>query len=381
LLIVSAHEVLIDGSVAPRALVIEGTRIAAVLDEIPPDGPEHIRLTSGVLTPGMIDLHVNGAMGVDWAEARPQAWMPVLRGMASRGVTSVQPTFITAPLDRLKGAAAVCAEAGRQRPADAARVLGAHLEGPFLNPARKGAHRPDWMLQPTQEHLDALLGGVKPRTVTLAPELPGALAAIARLTSEGIVVSLGHTDASGARIREAADAGATMVTHLFNAQGPLHHRGPGVPGTALADDRLTLALIVDGHHVHPDVCRLAFAAAPGRIAAVTDSILTAGLEPHTPLRFGGLPVANDDTGTGRRPDGTIAGAGIVLDEGVRRMISAGIDPAAVLSACTATPARAIARPDLGILRAGALADLVWWDDDYRPRRVWIDGREVNASDR
>lgn len=360
-------------------MVIEGRRIAAVLDEIPPDSPGHIRLTTGVLSPGLIDLHSNGAFGVDFSQSSPEEWAPVLRGLAARGVTSVQPTFVTAPLDQLARAASACAEAEAGRSPDAARVLGAHLEGPFINPLRKGAHRTEWMLHPMDEHLDLLLEGEPPRTVTLAPELPGALAAIARLASEGLVVALGHTDATSSEVRDAADAGATMVTHLFNAQRPLHHRDPGVPGAALTDPRLILGLIVDGHHVHPDICRLTFATASGRIAAVTDSILTAGLPPHTHLEFGGLPVANDDTGTGRRPDGTIAGAGIVLDEGLRRMIAAGISPAAVLTASTATPALALDRSDIGHLRADALADLVWWDDAFRPRRTWIDGREITPQ--
>jgi N-acetylglucosamine-6-phosphate deacetylase len=271
------------------------------------------------------------------------------------------------------------AQAHRREPV--ARILGVHLEGPFISPRRKGAHRAEHMLDPTPEAVDALLGHADTRgllrTVTLAPEREHALAAVARLVRAGVVVAIGHTDATAAEVEAAAEAGATMVTHLFNAQRPFAHRDPGVPGAALADERLWLGLIVDGQHVHPQVCRIVFRAAPGRVVAVTDSILTAGLPNGTPLRFGGQPVANDASGLGRRPDGTIAGAGIVLDEGVRRMVAAGLDAAAVLAAATEAPARSLGRDDMGRVVPGALADLVWWGDDLVPRRVWVGGEEVD----
>lgn len=375
---VSAPQVLRDGVLAGSgSVVVDGERIAAVLEAgPPPDAPDHVRLSSGVLTPGLIDLQSNGAFGVDFARAAPDDYGRVLRAYAARGVTSVQPTFVTAPLAELRAATARCAAMERERPPDGTRVLGAHLEGPFINPARRGAHPHEWILDPTEQRVGELLAGVAPRTITLAPELPGALAAITRLSAHGVVVAVGHADATHRQVRQAADAGATMVTHIFNAQRPLYHREPGVPGAALSDPRLLVGLVVDGHHVHPDVCRLVFAAAPGRVVAVTDSILTAGLPPHTSLMFGGSPVANDEAGVGRRLDGTLAGTGIALDEGLRRMMAGGIEPAAALTACTETPARAIGRDDLGRLQVGALADLVWWDEFYQPQRIWIGGREL-----
>ena len=225
--------------------------------------------------------------------------------------------------------------------------------------------------------MDALLA--IPRglcTVTLAPERPHALEAIRRFVAAGVVVSLGHSDANAAQVLAGIDAGASMVTHLFNAMRPLGHRDPALPGVALTDARLACCLIVDGQHVDPIACRLAFQAAGKRLVAVTDSIVIAGLPPGTTLDFGGMPVRGDDTGLGRRLDGTISGAGIVLDEGVRRMIAAGIEPATVMYAATEAAADAIRRPDLGRIAPGALADLVWWDADWMPRRVWIGGVEV-----
>jgi N-acetylglucosamine-6-phosphate deacetylase len=160
---------------------------------------------------------------------------------------------------------------------------------------------------------------------------------------------------------------------------PLGHRDPALPGAALTDPRLWCCLIVDGQHVDPIACRVSFQAAGERIVAVSDSIPVAGLPPGTQLDFGGSPVVMDATGLGRRLDGTISGAGIVLDAGIRRMIAAGIDPASVLRAATEAPARMLGRDDLGRIAPGVLADLVWWDDDWVPRRVWLGGVEVSVA--
>ena len=229
---------------------------------------------------------------MDFATATPADWRRVLGGLARRGVTAVQPTVITAPLPDLLDAMdrIDAAMADTQH----ARILGAHMEGPFLAPDRRGAHRADWIQPPTETALDMLLRHPATRrvlrTVTLAPERDGGLAAVRRFREAGIIASIGHSDATAAETIAAADAGATMVTHLFNAMSPLSHRAPGVPGAALTDARLWCCLIVDGAHVDPIACRLVFQAAPGRVIAVTDSIVAAGLPPGTTAEFGGSPV-------------------------------------------------------------------------------------------
>ena len=381
-MIISAPRMLIDGAFSePRAVAIADGRITCVLDRVPPPAPAHVAFDAGVLTPGLVDLHNNGCFGVDFATSDLDEWWRALAGLAARGVTAVQPTVITALPDAIAAAIGRCAAAAEAlADAPVARILGVHLEGPFIAPARRGAHRAAWIAEPTPAALDALLDNAQVRQMlsmmTLAPELPGALAAIRRLTASGVVVALGHTDATHQQVAAAADAGARMLTHLFNAQRPLHHRDPGVPGAALTDPRLLLGLIVDGVHVHDLVCRLVFQAAATRVVAVSDSILIAGLAVGDNREFGGEVVRVAADGSGRRPDGTLAGAGIVLDEGVRRMMRAGIDPAQVLTAATATAARAIGRDDLGVLAAGARADLVWWDDAFCPRRVWLGGRDI-----
>lgn len=383
-----AARALVDGTLlGPVRLGIDGGRIASVVtgERALQGPPADLHLDSGTLTPGLLDLQNNGSFGADFADATPDQWAQVLTGLASRGVTGIEPTIITAPLDELNaGFDRIHAAHLRHADEPVCRILGAHLEGPFISPARRGVHRVECMIDPTPEALETLLDHPATAavlvTVTLAPERPHALEAIRRLAARGIVVSVGHSDATAAEVWAAADAGATMTTHIFNAQRPLGHREPGVAGATLADERFFIGTIIDGLHLHPGIVKVIYAAAPGRVIGVTDAIVTAGLPSHTPLTFGGYTVANDETGLGRRLDGTIAGAGIVLDEGVRRMIAAGLDPATVLASCTEVPARSLRRTDIGRLAPGALADLVWWDSQWRPQRVWVGGAEVRVAD-
>ncbi len=384
--ILAARALLADRIVGPVCVEIAGQRIVSITTGPAAQlgRPADIALTDGTLTPGLLDLQNNGSFGADFADASPQQWSDVLSGLAHHGVTGLEPTIITAPLTELNESFDRIRDA-QQRHADepVCRILGAHLEGPFIAGRRRGAHRAEWMLDPTPHALDALLDHPPTaevlRTVTLAPERPHALEATRRLTAGGIIVSVGHSDATAEEVWAAADAGATMTTHIFNAQRPLQHREPGVPGAVLADERFFIGMIIDGQHVHPSVVKIVYAAAPDRAIGVTDAIVTAGLPNHTQLTFGGRPVANDDDGIGRRPDGTLAGAGIVLDEAVRRMVAAGVDPARVLASCTEVAARSLGHTDLGRLAPGALADLVWWDGTWHPRKVWVRGSRVVAG--
>jgi N-acetylglucosamine-6-phosphate deacetylase len=366
-MIISAPKLFLHGAFSgPGAVRVEHGRIVEILF-----GPVEadIRLDHGFLTPGLIDLHNNGAFGVDCATAQPQDWDRFVAGLHAHGVTAVLPTIITAPLPVLCAAAENVAAAMARHES----LLGLHLEGPFLAPAKRGAHRAEWVRDPDEAALDTLLAH-EPlrrvlRLVTLAPERPGALSAIRRLAAAGITVSLGHTEADAAQMREAAAAGARMVTHVFNAQSPLLHRAPGAPGVALTDPRLFPCLIADGVHVAPELLQIAFTACP-RAIAVTDSILVAGLPAGAEHDFGGAPVTLGPNGVGLRADGTIAGAGITLDEGVRRLIAAGVPPEVALEAATARPAEALGLADRGRLAPGARADLVWWGDDFSVRQVW-----------
>ena len=344
----------------------------------PPREPD-IELPAGYLLPGFVDLQVNGYFGEDLQAVDAAGWAAVASGLPSTGTTSFLPTLITAPLDRLAAELQAAAAIVPGLPAGAARVLGVHLEGPFLSPLRRGAHNEAWLTDPTPEAVDELIavGCGQLRLVTLAPERPGGLEAVERLAAAGVLVSVGHSDATGAQVAAAAELGARMVTHLFNAQRPLSHREPGVVGQALTDGRLTSGLIADLHHVAGPVCALAFRAAPGRIALVTDAAAPAGMPPG-PYLLGGEPVTLPPAGGAPplRGDGTLAGSALRMDRAVANMVAAGVSLAEAVAAATRIPADLIGRPDLGRLAPGAAADLVWLSPDLTTRATWVGGELV-----
>lgn len=378
-----APRLLLEGRLTgPGTVVVDGGRIVDVVPGHPGASNGRLALPHGILTPGMVDLQLNGMYGVDLADADDADWHEVLHRLPSTGVTAFQPTVITAPLDALAGALSRARTARARLGGTGARILGVHAEGPFLSPDRAGMHPAHLMLDPTPERLDALLdtGAGILSMVTLAPERPGGMAAVRHLVERGVRVSVGHTDATAAQVREAADAGAGMVTHVFNAQRPLGHREPGVPGQALADPRLTVGLIADLQHVAPEVCTVVMQAAPGRVALVTDAVAAAAMPPGR-YRLGGVEVVVAEQGAvPRRTDGTIAGSVLTLDAAVRNLVAIGVDAATVLDAAAAVPARVLGRPDLGRLATGAAADLVWWSDDLHPLCTWIDGTSVWAAE-
>lgn len=339
-----------------------------------------VRLPSGVLVPGLLDLQVNGYYGADFVDATPHKWAEITRRLPETGVTALVPTFITAPVDAT--VEALRRTASLLPGLSGAEVLGIHLEGPFLSERRRGAHNPAYLCDPDPASVEALLAAAPGlvRIVTLAPERPGGLEAVRRLADAGVLVSIGHSDALGDQVVAAADAGARMVTHLFNAQRPLHHREPGVVGGALGDPRLTAGLIVDLHHVSAVACRIAFAAAPGRIMLVTDAAAPAGMPPGRYL-LGGEPVVLEPGHPALRDDGTIAASGLALDEAVANAVGIGIDLPTAVEAATRVPADLVGRPDLGRIEPGARADFVWLGEDLRAASTWINGLPVHGGER
>jgi N-acetylglucosamine-6-phosphate deacetylase len=362
---------------SPGFVATVGGRVTTVGQGPPPRRPD-VALPAGVLLPGFVDLQVNGYFGVEFP-AGADGLARVVTGLPQTGTTAVLPTYVTSPPGALASALRETAAIAAGLPSRAARMLGVHAEGPFISPARKGAHHEAWITDPTPAAVDELLeaGQGVLRLVTLAPERPGAMAAITRLTEAGIVVGLGHTDATARQMDEAAGRGARMVTHLFNAQRPLHHREPGVVGEALTDPRLTCGLIADMYHVVAQVCLLAFRAAPGRIFAVTDAAACAGMPPGRYL-LGGEPIELP-AGDGVPPvraDGTLAGSALRMDVAVANLVSAGIGLPEAVEAATRVPADLIGRPDLGRIAPGAAADLTWLGDDLRARSTWVGGELV-----
>lgn len=377
---VRAPRVVVPGGVLEDAVVeVDGGRVVDVRS----GGPADVDLRDGVLAPGFVDLQVNGCFGVDLVDASPDEWDAVTVRLLGTGVTALLPTFITAPVAELAAALGRTSQvldglADRPR----ARVLGVHLEGPFLAGSRRGAHDARWLCDPAPADVAALLdaGGDLLRLVTLAPERDGALDAVRALVAAGVLVSVGHSDATAAQVEAAADAGARMVTHLYNAQRPLLHREPGVVGQALADDRLTSGLILDLHHVAAQAVRIAFAAAPGRIALVTDAAAPAGMPPGR-YALGGSPVVLEDGRPPLRDDGTIAGSALRLDDAVANAVGLGIDLATAVAAASTVPADLVGRSDLGRIAVGASADLVWLGDDLRTRATWVGGVRTDVPSR
>lgn len=369
---------------APAGVVIEDGRVVNVVAGSQVGGLHaDVTLVDGLLVPGLVDLQVNGYFGVDFVSAAPADWSAVATRLPETGVTAFAPTFITGPLDRLAAGLRTAEQAMvAARATSSARIVGVHLEGPFLASSRRGAHNAAFLRDPTDQALNLLLDAAAPgtlRLVTLAPERPGALDAVRRLTTAGVLVSLGHTDATAVQVSAAADAGARMVTHLFNAQRGLHHREPGVVGVGLVDRRLTCGLILDLHHVVAEVARLTFAAAPSRVVLTTDAVAAAGMPPGCYL-LGDEPVIVQAGRPPVRDDGTLAGSGLRLDEAVANAVALGVDLVSAVAAASQVPADLLGRTDLGRIAPGAAADMVWLGDDLRARATWIGGKLVFGAD-
>ncbi|ROQ64322.1 N-acetylglucosamine-6-phosphate deacetylase [Rathayibacter sp. PhB152] len=325
-------------------------------------------------TPGFVDLHVHGGAGRSFDEGADgmRAGLALHR---AHGTTRSLVSLVSAPLAQLEASLDTVASLAAEDPL----VLGAHLEGPFLAPSRCGAHDPAALIAPTPEAVERLLDAAcgSLRQITIAPELPGALAAIERLTAAGVVVAVGHTEADAATTRAAIERGARLVTHAFNAMPGIGHRAPGPIPVALADERVVLELILDGEHVDADVARIAFASAPGRIALVTDAMAAAGAGDGA-HRIGRLRVDVRDGVARLEGTETLAGSTLTLDAALRRAVEAvGLEVEAAVGAVTATPARVLgAEGALGALAVGRAADVVLLDDALQVRAVWAAGEPV-----
>ena len=328
---------------------------------------------SGLAVPGLVDLQVNGFAGVDFLQATADDVTLAGRALARSGVLWYQPTLITAPPDLTRLALTTIGEADTE---GGARILGVHLEGPFLAPARAGAHPREWLRAPDLDLLASyLLCGCPVTTMTIAPELDHAQEAIDGLHERRVTVSLGHTDATAPFAHAAFDQGVRTVTHLFNAMRPFGARDPGVAGVALARTDVIVQLIADGVHVAPDALLASWRAARGRFALVSDAIAAAGLGDGG-YRIGTVDVTVEG-GVSRREDGTLAGAVRPLAWGLRLLVELGVPVAEAVDAVTRVPARVLALEDgVGVLRPGAPADLVVLDADFAVERVLLGGEPV-----
>ncbi|GAA4143604.1 N-acetylglucosamine-6-phosphate deacetylase [Leifsonia shinshuensis] len=326
------------------------------------------------LTPGFIDLHGHGGGGAAFDDG-DDAIAAAMALHQRHGTTRFVVSLVTAPVpdvaERVRGIAALAARDPR--------VLGSHLEGPFLDVGHKGAHDPALLRPATPADIELLLdaAGGTLRQITLAPELPGGLDAVRAFASAGVAVAVGHTAADYDQTLAAFDAGATILTHAFNGMDGIHHRAPGPVAAATRTAGVTVEVINDGIHVHPEVVRIAFASAPGRVALITDAMAAAG-EADGDYLLGALRVEVRD-GVARLADGgSIAGSTLTQDDALRRAVQqVGVTVEEAVRALTETPAAAIGRAgDLGRLAPGYAADAVLLDDDFRVLRVWAAGAPV-----
>jgi N-acetylglucosamine-6-phosphate deacetylase len=352
---------LVDGSVVVGDVAVADGRVDAV--GLAGGG-------SGLAVPGFIDVQVNGFAGVDFLPASTEEHVRAGEAMAATGVTGYLPTLITAPPDAYRSGLATLAAL----PSGGPRMLGAHLEGPFLSPSWPGAHPRRHLLEPDLALVDELRAIGPVATMTVAPELPGGLDFVEALVARGIVVHIGHTDADAATAHAAFDRGARALTHIHNAHRRFASRDPGPAGVALVRPDVTVTAIVDGIHLAPETAGSAWLAARDRLCLISDAIAAAGMGDGT-FRIGELEV-HVSGGACRLADGTLAGSTVTMDRAVRELVALGASTHEAVWAASGAPARLIGRDDLGRLAPGLPADVAVLDDSLHVVRTLVGGAEV-----
>lgn len=353
----------VDDRIIPGDVEIEGGLVKAVGVG---DGKG-----TGLAVPGFVDVHVHGHDGVDFVDATIEDHRSIARALTSTGVTAYNPTLMSMPVERLL-------QALRTHPGDVpggARTLGFHLEGPFLSPRRAGAHRPEDLLAPTVEVAEALLAAGPVEHMTVAPE--GAEDLIAFLVKAGVVVHLGHSEASAEETNGAIELGARAATHVFNAMRPIDHRNPGILDVVLASDTLLPTAIFDGAHLSDEAASIVIRCAGSRLVAITDGTSAIGIAKGQAF-LGGNPVEIID-GVPRLADGTIAGSVLTMDQAFRNLLDLGLSLPQATRATSGNPALLAGRQDLAIIAPGTPADIAVLDDSYQIKRTTVAGQEVFAA--
>lgn len=353
LLLASPRRLRPDGTLSPGWLRVRVGRVDEQGYGVPPSTPDH---EAAYLSPALVDIHCHGGGGHTFATTDAAEAAAAVAVHRAHGTGSVTASLVTAPIEVLEAQVRTLVPLARE-----GVISGIHLEGPWLSPLHRGAHDPALLRDPAPEDVRRLLVAAEGqlRMVTLAPELPGALAAVAELSRHGVVVAVGHTDADEEQFRAAVDAGARVVTHLCNAMRPIHHRAPGPVTAALADPRVAVELIADGVHVHPDVLDLLARSARSAVVLVTDAMAAAGSGDGRYL-LGALEVDVVDGVARLAGGGSIAGSTLTLERAVRTAVSSGIPVGRALGAATYEPSRVLGLP-------GQPDGFVAWGEDLHPR--------------
>ena len=365
-----------DGRFARGGFSVENGRFAHVLEDVP--GPAE-DLDGALVIPGLVDIHVHGCAGADFSDGDYAGLVRMARYLARRGVTSFAPASMTLPYDALDKAFHAAARLRREGLADGARLMGIQMEGPFLSREKRGSQNPAYLRLPDWDRFLRLYDAAEGllRIVDVAPELPGAVE-FTRRASEKCRVSVAHTAAEYDQAAAVFDAGATHLTHLFNAMSGIHHRHPGPIGAASERENVTAELICDGIHVHPSAVRMAFRLFPGRICLISDALRCCGMADGS-YSLGGQEILLSG-GVARLTGGAIAGSAADLYQCMRRAVSFGIPREQAVWAATALPARVIGREsETGAIADGRAADFVICGGELEPEAVYLGGKRLEQS--
>lgn len=365
-----------DGRFVRGGFSVENGRFAHVLEDVP--GPAE-DLDGALVIPGLVDIHVHGCAGADFSDGDYAGLVRMARYLARRGVTSFAPASMTLPYDALDKAFHAAARLRREGLADGARLMGIQMEGPFLSREKRGSQNPAYLRLPDWDRFLRLYDAAEGllRIVDVAPELPGA-AEFTRRASEKCRVSVAHTAAGYDQAAAVFDAGATHLTHLFNAMSGIHHRHPGPIGAASERENVTAELICDGIHVHPSAVRMAFRLFPGRICLISDALRCCGMADGS-YSLGGQEILLSG-GVARLTGGAIAGSAADLYQCMRRAVSFGIPREQAVWAATALPARVIGREsETGAIADGRAADFVICGGELEPEAVYLGGKRLEQS--
>ena len=356
-------------------LEIRDDKIVKIATDI--SGDEVIDASGMYVVPGFIDSHTHGAMGVEYWEGTEGSYATMSEFEGKKGTTGIFATISAAVNEKM--IKSIKGYQANKNDAPGAKYLGIHLEGPFFNVAKKGAHLPENIRDTSIEEFKTFIeaGGEDIKIITLAPELPNAEETIKYIVECGTTVTMGHTDATYDEAQKGVEWGVSRATHTFNAMSALNHRNPGVVGSALTNDKVDCELICDFFHVHPAVCKMVYdLKGVDKVIMITDSVVGAGL-PDGTFRNGTVIVKDQKT---YLTDGTIAGGTSCLIDGIKNMVSVGVPLEDAVKMATINPAKSVKMDDkIGSLKEGKAADIVLLDKDLNIKYVFVDGKLIHKA--